>query len=135
MTPILILTHGDFGSALLKAAEAMLGPQAQIQALALGLDETREDFGARTAKAMAAFEAAPLALVDIACGTPWNVAVMEGCTQRGDVLAGLSLPLLMEALTLRDTLGPTDLAIELKKRAADGLQRAGELLAQPREDR
>jgi PTS system mannose-specific IIA component len=134
MTPILILTHGDFGSALLRAAEAMLGPQVQIQALALGLDETREDFAARTAQALAGLQGPPLALVDIACGTPWNVAVTEGCTQKGDVLAGLSLPLLMEALTLRDNLAPTELAVELKKRAADGLQRAGELLARSPEE-
>ena len=135
MTPLLILTHGDFGPALLKAAEAMLGPQAEVQALALGLDETREDFAARTAKALGGLGSAPLALVDIACGTPWNVAVTEGCTQKGDVLAGLSLPLLMEALTLRDSLGPAELAVELKKRAADGLQRAGELLARSPEER
>ncbi len=72
----------------------------------------------------------PLALVDIACGTPWNVAVTAGCTVKGDVLAGLSLPLLLEALSLRESLGPIELAAELKKRAPEGLQRAAELLAQ-----
>ncbi len=133
MTPLLILTHGEFGPDLLKAAEGMLGPQLQAQALALGLDETRESFALRTAAAIAALPSAPLALVDIACGTPWNVAVTEGCTRQGEVLAGLSLPLLMEALTLRTALGPADLAIELKRRAQEGLQRAGELLARPSE--
>jgi PTS system mannose-specific IIA component len=129
MTPLLILTHGDFGPALLRAAEGMLGPQAQVQALALGLDETREAFADRVSAAMAALPSAPLALVDIACGTPWNVAVMAGCAAQGDVLAGLSLPLLMEALTLRGDLGPQAMAAELKKRAPDALQRAAELLA------
>jgi mannose/fructose-specific phosphotransferase system component IIA len=129
MTPLLILTHGDFGPALLKAAEAMLGPQAQTQALALALDETRESFAERTAAAMAALPSAPLALVDIACGTPWNVAVTAGCASKGDVLAGLSLPILMEALSLRGELGPLELAAELKKRAPEALQRAAELLA------
>lgn len=129
MTPVLILTHGDFGPAMLKAAEAMLGPQAQVAALALGLDETREDFSVRVCAEMAKLEGPPLALVDIACGTPWNVAVMSGCTAQGDVLAGISLPLLMEALELRQTMAPQELAAELKKRGLESLQRAAELLA------
>ena len=134
MTPVLILTHGEFGPAMLKAAEAMLGPQAQAQALALGLDETREDFALRVCRAMEGLDGEPLALVDIACGTPWNVAVSSGCTAKGDVLAGLSLPLLMEALDLRKTLGPRELAAELKKRGLEALQRAAELLARNAED-
>ena len=133
MTPILILTHGEFGAALLKAAEAMLGPQAQAQALSLRLDETREDFSARVCESIKALPSPPLALVDIACGTPWNVAVSAGCASQGDVLAGVSMPLLMEALTLRETLGPVELAAELKRRAPEGLQRAAELLARPSE--
>lgn len=134
MTPVLILTHGDFGPAMLKAAEAMLGPQTQVSALALGLDETREDFSARVCAEMEKLDGPPLALVDIACGTPWNVAVSSGCTAKGDVLAGISLPLLMEALDLRQTLGPQDLAAELKRRGLEALQRAVELLARNHED-
>lgn len=133
MTPLIILTHGDFGAALLKAAEAMLGPQAETLALSLGLDETRDDFAARACAAIKAMPSPPLALVDIACGTPWNVAVTAGCASRGDVLAGVSMPLLMEALTLRESLGPVELAAELKRRAPEGLQRAAELLARPSE--
>jgi fructose-specific PTS system IIA component len=133
MTPLLILTHGEHGAAMLKAAEGMLGPQAQALALSLGVDETREAFAERTAQAMASLPSMPLALVDVACGTPWNVAVMAGCATRSDVLAGLSLPLLLEALTLRESLGPAELAAELKKRAPQVLQRAVELLARPSE--
>ncbi len=134
MTPVLILTHGEFGAAMLKAAEAMLGPQTQVQALSLGLDETREDFAKRVCQAIAELDSPPLALVDIACGTPWNVAVSSGCTAQGDVLAGISLPLLMEALKLRNSLEPQALAAELKKRGLESLQRAAELLAARRDD-
>jgi mannose/fructose-specific phosphotransferase system component IIA len=131
MTPILILTHGDFGAALLKTAEGMLGPQQQAAVLSLGPDETRESFAERTQTALAQLPSTPLALVDVACGTPWNVAVLAGCAAKGDVMAGLSLPLLLEALTLRQSLGPVELAAELKRRAPEGLQRAAELLARP----
>jgi mannose/fructose-specific phosphotransferase system component IIA len=128
MTPILILTHGEFGPVLLRAAEGMYGPQQGVVALALGVDETREDFSARFHAARAAMGSEPLVLVDLACGTPWNVAVLDGCAQCGEVLAGLSLPLLLESLSLRGTLGPAALAQELVARAPQSLARASELL-------
>ena len=128
MTPLLILTHGDFGGLLLKAAEGMYGPQESVAALALGPDETREAFTARVHDARAGLEGRPLVLVDMACGTPWNVAVMEGCAVDGEVLAGLSLPLLLESLSLRKELGARALAAELVLRAPQCLARATELM-------
>ena len=129
MTPLLILTHGEFGPLLLRAAEAMFGPQAQAQALALGAEETREAFQARVHAARAGLEGCPLVLVDLACGTPWNVAVLDGCAQDGEVLAGLSLPMLLEALELRASADPRALAAELVGRAPGALSRASVLIA------
>jgi PTS system mannose-specific IIA component len=127
--PLLILTHGDFGAELLKAAEAMLGAQKDVRALSLRLDETPEDYAARVKAAMDAWTQPPLALVDVACGTPWNVAVKLGLGARGDVLSGLSLPVLMEALTLRGSRSPESLAAELKRGGAASFLSAAELLA------
>jgi mannose/fructose-specific phosphotransferase system component IIA len=127
MTPLLLLTHGEFGPFLLKAAECMYGPQDAVAALALAPDETPESFGARIRAARAAWSRPPLVLVDMACGTPWNVAVSQGCTD-GEVLAGLSLPLLLEAIGLRGSLEARPLAAELCARAPQSLVRASELL-------
>lgn len=129
MTPLLILTHGEFGPVLLRAAEAMFGPQPQASALGLGPDETREDFQARVRLARAGLAGCPLVLVDLACGTPWNVAVLDGCAQEGEVLAGLSLPLLLEAMELRASLGARALAAELVTRAPQTFSRASVLMA------
>jgi len=129
MTPLLILTHGEFGSVLLKSAEAMYGPQSGAAALALGPDETREDFAVRVAKARAELGEPALVLVDLACGTPWNVALLAGCAADGEVLAGLSLPLLLEALGLRPNLGARELALELARLAPQTFVRASALLA------
>lgn len=129
MTPLLILTHGDFGAVLLKSAEAMVGTQADALALALGPDESREDFSLRVREAVRKLPSCPLVLVDIACGTPWNVALLEGCAKEGEVLAGLSLPLLMEAVVLRQTLGPRELGQEVVRQAPQTFVRASEMLA------
>jgi mannose/fructose-specific phosphotransferase system component IIA len=129
MTPLLILTHGEFGPVLLKSAEAMYGPQREAAALALAPDETREAFAARVAEAVAALSSCPLVLVDLACGTPWNVALLEGCADKGEVLAGLSLPLLLETLGLRETMSPRDLAKEVARMAPQTFVRASEMLS------
>jgi mannose/fructose-specific phosphotransferase system component IIA len=130
MTPLLILTHGEFGAVLLGSAELMLGRQDGAIALALSPDETREDFAARVDRARADLKEKPLVLVDIACGTPWNVALMQGCAvDGGEILAGLSMPLLLEAMGLRATLSPRDLAAELVRLCPHSFARAAEYLA------
>lgn len=128
MTPLLILTHGEFGLLLLKAAEGMYGPQSGALALGLGPDETREDFVARVQAAVAQLGEPPLVLVDLACGTPWNAALLAGLADQGEVLAGLSLPMLLESLGLRSDLAPKPLAAELSRRNAQCVCTAGELL-------
>jgi mannose/fructose-specific phosphotransferase system component IIA len=128
MTPILILTHGEFGPILLKSAEAMYGPQRDAVAMGLSPDESREDFALRVKEAVKGLPSCPLVLVDLACGTPWNVALMEGCAQEGEVLAGLSLPLLLEALGLRETLSPRPLAAEVARQAPQTFVRASEMI-------
>jgi mannose/fructose-specific phosphotransferase system component IIA len=131
-TPLLILTHGEFGPVLLKAAEGMYGPQGSAAALGLGPLETREDFGARVQAAVAQLGAPPLVLVDLACGTPWNVAMLQGLAGAGEIMAGLSLPLLLEALGLRDAMDAKAIAVELEQRAPQTYCRASEMIAQGR---
>jgi mannose/fructose-specific phosphotransferase system component IIA len=130
MTPLLILTHGEFGPVLLKAAESMFGPQTDAVALGLAPDETREDFQARVHAARLKLGSEPLVLVDLACGTPWNVAVLDGCADVGEVLAGLNLPLLLESLELRQSLAPKALADELKLRVVQSFTQASRLIAE-----
>jgi mannose/fructose-specific phosphotransferase system component IIA len=130
MTPLLILTHGEFGPVLLKAAESMFGPQTDAVALGLAPDETREDYQARVHAARLGLSGEPLVLVDLACGTPWNVAVLDGCADQGEVLAGLNLPMLLESLELRQSLAPKAMARELTARAAKAFVQASRLIAE-----
>lgn len=130
MTPLLILTHGDFGLLLLQAAEGMYGPQAAALALALAPDETRESFIQRVQEAVTRLGRPPLVLVDLACGTPWNAALMAGLAEQGEVMAGLNLPLLLESLSLREGLDAKALGNELAQRGAQCFTRASELLKQ-----
>jgi mannose/fructose-specific phosphotransferase system component IIA len=129
MTPLLILTHGEFGAVLLKAAEGMYGPQTQALALGLGPDETRESFAERVNQARTTLDGQALVLVDLICGTPWNVALLTGCAREGEVLAGVNLPMLLECIGLRDALPPRELAAELVRQLPQCFARGSVLLA------
>ncbi len=129
MTPILVLTHGEFGPALLRSAEAMFGPNAAAVALGLAPEETRESFAERVRTAQLSLGAPALVLVDLACGTPWNVALTQGCAaDGGEILAGLSLPILLEALGLCAEMDAKTLAKELVARVPQTFVRASELM-------
>jgi PTS system mannose-specific IIA component len=124
---IILATHGSIGQAMLQAAERMLGPQERCAAFALDESMGREDLAsALQAKLL---ELGPsLVIVDMLGGSPWNAALLHGLPKGSEVLAGASLPLLLEALTLRAELEPRALAAEVILRTAGSVVAASPLL-------
>lgn len=124
---ILIVTHGNFGTAMLRACERMLGAQERCACIELSEGMGREDLAAQIREKRAALGPC-LVLVDMLGGTPWNAALAGGLDPGLEVMAGLSLPLLLEAMSLRETLAPRELASALAKEAAGSFARASVLL-------
>jgi PTS system mannose-specific IIA component len=131
-TAILIATHGGFGRAMLQACEQMLGPQERCAALSLDGGMGREDLALQMAAKLREFGGC-LVLVDMLGGTPWNAALLYGLADGDEVLAGLSMPLLLEALTNRDSLAPRPLAALLMAKAPEAVASASRLLGIPPE--
>jgi mannose/fructose/sorbose-specific phosphotransferase system IIA component len=129
MTKLLIMTHGDLGASMLASATSMLGLQADCATLALTLESGREDLAEKARAQLALWEGDVLILVDMLGGTPWNVGLsLAAQNAHIDVLSGMSLPLLLEALTLRATLGARELGGVLKEMAAPSVVQASHLL-------
>ena len=129
MTPLLLITHAAFGAELLKAAVVMLGPQPGTMALSLELQDDRKAFAQRVEQARQDLGPPLLMLVDLPGGTPWNVAVSLAAAGLGDeVVSGLSLPLLLEALQGREGLGPQALGERLVSGSSQGVWRAGAMI-------
>jgi mannose/fructose/sorbose-specific phosphotransferase system IIA component len=121
---IIVATHGRFGAAMLQAAEGMLGPQESCTALFLEPGMGIEDLIWQMHQAADNGEA--LFLVDMLGGTPWNAAVSLGLPQNHEVIAPLSLPLLLEALLSRQGLPARALGSLL--RGKSGLSLASQML-------
>ena len=106
MIAVVVLSHGPLAEALVQTAVGLLGPQREVHALGLGQDEHPKVLAVRLAAVVADTRAA-LLLCDLRGGTPHQVAV-ECASRMGDgrieVVAGVNLGMLCEALVLRQQL-------------------------------
>ncbi|MES2201270.1 MAG: hypothetical protein V4498_03375 [candidate division FCPU426 bacterium] len=129
MLPIFIVTHGGLADALLSVSQGILGPQPRFEALGLRPDMGAADLAAALSQKLDASGGRALILVDILGGTPWNVAVSLGVGPGREVLSGVSLPLVVEALASRE---PGDdapsLAARLREKAAGSVVQASEMM-------
>lgn len=103
MIGILVVSHGSLAAGLLDAAALFFGKQPQLSALMLRDGDDAQDFRCRMEKAVAELDCGDgvLILADLFGGTPCNCA-MALQSASVQVVAGVNLPMLMEALSLRD---------------------------------
>ena len=105
MIAVLVVTHGALAEELLRAAELILGAQGNASAVGMPPSEGPEPLRARLAAARAALDTKEglLVLTDMAGGTPSNLSVaLWGHDERTRILAGASLPMLLEIFLRRD---------------------------------
>lgn len=105
MINVVVVTHGDFGEALLRAAEMIVGPQENVRAVALLPEESPAGFGDKLDAALADLDGQDiLLLIDLFGGTPCNVSSRKVLQSNVEVITGMNMAMLIEALTLRDDL-------------------------------
>jgi mannose/fructose-specific phosphotransferase system component IIA len=105
---ILVVTHGRYGEELIKTAVGLFGPQERCESLSLEPGMGREDLASAIAQKLA--ELGPsIIFVDMLGGTPWNASLLQGLPEGCEVLAGVSLPLLLEAFSQRGQRSPKEL--------------------------
>ena len=105
MIGVVLAAHGEVAPALLKAAEAIVGPMEAVKAISLGSGGSPE--GMRAAVAQAACDVnqgdGVLLLVDMFGGTPSNICLTTQCGVRVEVVTGVNLPMLLKLATARVT--------------------------------
>jgi PTS system mannose-specific IIA component len=105
MFGIVIVTHGQLGEALIGAAEFILGrrPEA-IESISIDLSENAEKLRAKIAQGIKDVQgqAGALILTDMFGGTPSNLSYSFLEEGRIEVLSGVNLPILIQAVNLRE---------------------------------
>lgn len=105
MVGILIVGHGAFGEALLHCCSHVLGARpSQVALLDVKMQDDPETVLPRARKLLAQVDSGEgvLLLTDVLGATPSNIAARLLVRGRVEGVAGVSLPMLIRALTYRD---------------------------------
>ncbi|WP_315080252.1 PTS sugar transporter subunit IIA [uncultured Clostridium sp.] len=114
MVGILLVTHGKFSEEILKSAELIVGKQEKILTLGLQHGDSVEMLGDKVKESIKSLEDGDgvLVLVDLMGGSPYNVVALNS-SKLSDInfrcITGVNLPMLLEAITMREIYNLDDL--------------------------
>ncbi len=116
MIGIVIVTHGRLAEALIEAAEIIIGSRLEsTESVSIDLSISAEKLRAKIAKGIKAVDGQEgvLILTDMFGGTPSNLSYSFLEEGHIEVISGVNLPILIQAVSLRDR------DLELGQLAAD----------------
>ncbi len=121
MIGIVVVTHGDLACAMVKTVELVIGPQAALEPVCLnafeGLDDLKAKVSEAIAKAGKESDGNVLIFTDMFGGSTTNVS-LQFISEKVEILTGINLPMLLEALLLREALkDPRALAKDVSEKA------------------
>lgn len=114
MIGILLLTHAPLGRAFLEAAgHVFRGPPERLEAIDVVADQDTEQVRAKALDAIRRLDdgSGVLVITDVMGGTPSNCTLALCNPGQVEVIAGISLPMLLRAITYRHN--TLDVAVEM----------------------
>lgn len=104
MIGILVVTHGILGKSTIEAVELIAGEQENVRAIGLHHGDGVEELDEKIKTALIELEQGDgiLAFVDFYGGTPANRTMQCMGEKKFRCIAGVNMPMLLEALTDRD---------------------------------
>lgn len=129
-TGIILVTHVDYGSALLRAAEFILGPVQDCTCIQVDSSLGVEDTVKRLQEAVDRLSSGcgVLVLTDMFGGTPTNLSLsLLGSRKDVEVLTGVNLPMLLKVLSNRQ-MPLAELAECAELAGREGIIAAGQML-------
>ena len=118
MIGIVIVTHSQLGNALIEAAEFIIGkrPQALVS-VSIDLSESADVLRAKIAEGIKTVrsEDGVLILTDMFGGTPSNLSYSFLEEGHIEVISGVNLPILIQAVNIRKKMELNKLAVKLEE--------------------
>jgi len=124
MVGLIIITHGDFGRQLVKAAETIIGKQKGIWAVSLGQNNGLETLREKIAKILKEKEKefeGKIILVDMFGGTPANASLKFANDEKVEIISGVNLPMLIAAINYRASLSLKELTSIIRENARESI--------------
>lgn len=122
MIQLILISHGSLGLALIETSQLLYGQAEAITSLSLPPEKSTESFREELNAELKRGFKETLILTDLEGGTPCNQALMETIQRKGtEVLSGMNLPMLLEALSCREQLPLSELSSHLIDSARKGI--------------
>jgi PTS system mannose-specific IIA component len=112
MIGIVIVTHGNLGREFRVALEHVVGPQEQIETIAMAPDDNMDERRCTIMRAIDQVDRGEGAvlLTDMFGGTPSNLAISFMDRKGVEVIAGINLPMLVKLARVREELALSEAA-------------------------
>jgi mannose PTS system EIIA component len=131
MIGIVIATHRQLGDALIEAAEFIIGkkPDALVS-ISIDLNESAEVLRTKIAQGIKKVrsEDGVLILTDMFGGTPSNLSYSFLEEGHIEVISGVNLPILIQAVNIREKMGLDILAVKLEEFGKKSISLASSIL-------
>ncbi len=103
MIGVVLVTHGRLAEEFRNAVEHVVGPQENLETVAIGADDDIEQRRKDIIDAVARVEGGSgvIVLTDMFGGTPSNLAISVMEAGRVEVIAGMNLPMLIKLSSIR----------------------------------
>src|ERR1700728_4081734 len=103
MIGLVLVTHGRLAVEFRAALEHVVGPQGQIESVTIGPDDDVEERRRDIIEAVKRVDSGDgvAILTDMFGGTPSNLAISVMSRPKGEVLAGINLPMLVKLAKVR----------------------------------
>lgn len=131
MVGIVIVTHGDLGTELLRTGEEIVGKLPRVEAVSIHAEEKIERARKKIEAVVQRVDdgSGVLILTDLFGGTPSNLSLSYLESGRVEVVTGVNLPMLVNLPTLREESNLRALAEKLARYGQKYILVASEFLA------
>ncbi len=131
MIGMVLITHGRLAEELVSSLEHVVGPQSNICAVCIGPDD---DMERRSADIMECIHKVDegngvVLLTDMFGGTPSNLAISIMEKANVEVIAGVSLPMLIKLVGICETETLEEAAVSAQKAGRKSIKIASQILA------
>jgi mannose PTS system EIIA component len=129
-----VVTHGQFATELVAAAEIIIGPVAHVTAISIGWQDDVEAARDEVERAISRVSrgAGVLLLTDMFGGTPTNIASMFLSEGEVEVVTGVNLPMVIKLASVKAGVPLPEVASLVRNQGREAIYLAGELLAAPK---
>jgi PTS system mannose-specific IIA component len=131
MIGIVIVTHSQLGDALIEAAEFIIGNRPEsLVSVSIDLTESAEVLRTRIDKGIKKVQSKDgvLILTDMFGGTPSNLSYSFLEEGRIEVISGVNLPILIQAVNTRSKMDLNTLAVKLEEFGKKSISLASNIL-------